>query len=304
MSKPRVRVPLSALHLRNIHLSPLLIMTQNKKKSKLLKRVLGGIAVIAVAAGGNVMLNGSSDNVVPSSTDTNLVRTEKNVRMEIPNFDGAKHGQQLKRKGFTLSYDSEMGTPQWVAWELTREETKGRLERTDWFEMDNDVKGKKVDYNDYSGSGYDRGHMAPAGDMKWDMQAMEESFLMSNICPQNHALNKGSWNDLEIEIRQWAKRYGKAYVVCGPIYEPDRKIKRIGKSRVAVPHYFYKAVLIYPNKKPLALGFVFSNDGKHGTISQSIVSIDQLEKRTGLDFFSALPDDEENALEAVTAKMP
>ena len=224
--------------------------------------------------------------------------------MEIPQNDGAPKGQRLDRKGYALSYDSDMGTPQWVAWELTREETRGKLERTDWFEADEDVRGKRVEYNDYSGSGYDRGHMAPAGDMKWDMDAMEESFLMSNICPQNHDLNKGSWNDLEVETRQWARKYGKAYIVCGPIYDSDKKVNRIGRSRVAVPHHFYKAVLIYPNGNPLVMGFVFSNDGKHKTMKQSLVSVDQLEKRTGLDFFSNLPDDEEKALEAVTATLP
>ena len=290
----------------------------NSKKKNPLMRWLGAVVVIGLAAGAKMLMGGDTNTAEEALSLTAMnqpvnsqkVSSKKSKKssnthlMEIPQNDGASKGQRLDRKGYALCYDSDKGTPQWVAWELTREETRGKLERTDWFEADEDVKGKRVEYNDYSGSGYDRGHMAPAGDMKWDMEAMEESFLMSNICPQNHELNKGSWNDLEIETRQWARKYGKAYVVCGPIYDSDKKLKRIGRSHVAVPHHFYKAVLIYPNGNPLVLGFVFSNDGKHKTMKQSLVSVDQLEKRTGLDFFSKLPDDEEKALEAVTATLP
>ena len=96
-------------------------------------------------------------------------------------------------------------------------------------------------------SGYDRGHMAPAADMKWSKQAMEESFYMSNICPQNPNLNRGDWNDLEEKSRQWAKKYGAVYIACGPIYDTKRP-KRIGNNKVAVPHAFYKVILINDKK--------------------------------------------------------
>lgn len=264
-------------------------MTNRKKKKNLIKTGLGGLFAIAFAMGGNIWLNNDA-----SSSE----------RMEIPVHVNASIGQRLERKGYTLSYDADKLTPQWVAWELTREETRGKLERTDWFETDYDIIGKQVNYNDYSGSGYDRGHMAPAGDMKWDMEAMEESFLLSNICPQNHELNKGIWNDLEVLTRQWANKYGKVYIVCGPLYNKEKKIKRIGKSKVAVPHQFYKAILLYLDKKPLALGFIFTNDGKYISLDDALVSIDQIEKLTGLDLFSTLPDNEEQTLEAVTASLP
>ena len=126
-------------------------------------------------------------------------------------------GQILKRKGYTLSYNADYKTPQWVAWELTKKETKGKEGRTDKFLPDPDVRGAKAYTGDYTKSGYDRGHMAPAADMKWSKQAMEESFYMSNICPQNPNLNRGDWNDLEEKSRQWAKKYGAVYIACGPI---------------------------------------------------------------------------------------
>ena len=110
-------------------------------------------------------------------------------RMEIPLMTSKKQGQIIQRTGYTLSYDVKNKTPQWVAWELTKTETKGNEERTNDFQPDPDVIGAKVVTYDYSGSGYDRGHMAPAGDMKWNKKAMQESFYMSNICPQNHNLN-------------------------------------------------------------------------------------------------------------------
>ena len=117
-------------------------------------------------------------------------------RMEIPLMTSKKQGQIIQRTGYTLSYDVKNKTPQWVAWELTKTETKGNEERTNDFQPDPDVIGAKVVTYDYSGSGYDRGHMAPAGDMKWNKKAMQESFYMSNICPQNHNLNTENWNDL------------------------------------------------------------------------------------------------------------
>ena len=112
-------------------------------------------------------------------------------------------------------------------------------ERTDKFLPDPDVRGAKAYSNDYTKSGYDRGHMAPAADMKWSKQAMAESFYMSNICPQNPNLNRGDWNDLEEKSRQWAKKYGAVYIACGPVYDHG-KPKRIGNNKVAVPDAFYK----------------------------------------------------------------
>ena len=217
-------------------------------------------------------------------------------RMEIPLMKN-KQGQIIQRTGYTLSYDAKNKTPQWVAWELTKEETRGEAERSQEFFPDPDVIGAKVITYDYSHSGYDRGHMAPAGDMKWSKKAMEESFYMSNICPQDHNLNTEDWNDLEMKSREWARRYGKVFIVCGPIYTGKRN-EYIGEHRVKVPDAFFKVILINDSRKQCALGFYFENEAGERPLTDYLVSVDEIEKMTSLNFFSALPDDLENQLES------
>ena len=221
-------------------------------------------------------------------------------QLEIPSMPKGKQGQVIQRTGYTLAYDKKTKTPQWVAWELTKEETKGNHERTDKFLPDPNVEGAKVVTTDYTGSGYDRGHMAPAGDMKWSKKAMEESFYMSNICPQIHHLNTGDWNELEANTRKWARRYGSVYVTCGPIYNGSRRTQYIGKNRVKVPDAFFKVILIQSPKKTCALGFFFENEAGQRPLNEYLVSVDYLEQTTGIDFFPALPDELENVLEAET----
>lgn len=221
-------------------------------------------------------------------------------QLEIPSMPKGKQGQVIQRTGYTLAYDKKTKTPQWVAWELTKEETKGNHERTDKFLPDPNVEGAKVVTTDYTGSGYDRGHMAPAGDMKWSKKAMEESFYMSNICPQIHHLNTGDWNELEANTRKWARRYGSVYVTCGPIYNGRRRTQYIGKNRVKVPDAFFKVILIQSPKKTCALGFFFENEAGQRPLNEYLVSVDYLEQTTGIDFFPALPDELENTLEAET----
>lgn len=222
-------------------------------------------------------------------------------QMEIPVMSAKKQGQVIHRTGYTLAYDAKTRTPQWVAWELTKMETQGTVERSNDFQPDPDVKGAKVVTKDYSHSGYDRGHMAPAADMKWSKKAMMESFYMSNICPQDHNLNTSDWSELENKSRQWARRYGKVYIVCGPIYNGKRN-EYIGDHRVKVPDAFFKVVLINEKKKQRAMGFYFENEAGERKLQEYLVPVDHLEQLTGMDFFSALPDNLEDRLEAETLK--
>ena len=217
-------------------------------------------------------------------------------KLEIPVINNGKQGQILQRTGYTLSYDSKTKTPQWVAWELTKDETSGKEERCTEFYSDPDVIGIQVESYDYSHSGYDRGHMAPAGDMKWSKQAMQESFYLSNICPQNHNLNTKDWNDLEMKTREWARRYGKVYVACGPIYN-GKSNEYIGEHRVKVPDAFFKVILINNDNKQCAMGFLFENEAGERPLEEYLTSTDYIEKLTGMDFFSLLPDEIEERLE-------
>ena len=209
----------------------------------------------------------------------------------------------LYRTGYTVSYNEYYKNPNWVAWELTREETKGETERYDKFMPDPDLSEPRVVHKDYTKSGYDRGHMAPAADMKWSKQAMIESFYMSNICPQTGNLNRGDWNDLEELCRDWAEKYGRIYIACGPIFD-SKSPKRIGGHKVAVPDRFFKVVLIYNRKNPIAMGFIFRNIAHSQDIDKYMVTVDSVENVTGMDFFSKLPDDVENRIESIIPNLP
>ena len=247
---------------------------------------------------------GSEDFKTFIGLETNQEKIENSAenaemsRLEIPIMPKGKQGQIIQRIGYTLAYDDKTKTPQWVAWELTKKETQGKEERTNKFLPDPDVIGTQIVTNDYSGSGYDRGHMAPAADMKWSKQAMQESFYMTNICPQDHHLNTQDWNELETKSREWARRYGKVYIVCGPIYNDTRRREYIGTHRVQVPDAFFKAILIHSSKKNCALGFLFQNEAGERPLTEYLVSVNQLETITGIDFFPALPDELEEKLEA------
>ena len=198
-------------------------------------------------------------------------------------------------KGMDVSFNPECHIPNWVAWELTKEETSGNIRRTDRFVSDPDVDGF-ADTWDYSYSGYDRGHMAPAGDMKWDAEAMAETFFLTNICPQAKSLNAGPWKRLEEKCRQWAEMDSAIYIVCGPVID-GKPIERIGDSGVYVPQKFFK-VILSPYTEPVrGIGFVMPNGKIKGGLQACAVSIDSVEKLTGFDFFASLPDEMEQEVE-------
>ena len=230
------------------------------------------------------------------------VKKAKVVRLyEIPAPLKDRPEQILHRKGYTTSYNSQTKTPNWVAWHLTKSHTYGSNQRSDEvFTEDADVKSPRATDNDYYNSRYDRGHMCPAGDNKWDKQAMQQSFLFTNICPQNHGLNKYEWNDLEILCRDWAREYGAVDIVCGPVYKSGEQ-KTIGKNKVWVPDAFFKVVLCRQGKAK-AIGFVYRNEGKKQPMADAVCTVDDVERLTGLDFFPELDDPTENRVEA-TAKL-
>lgn len=200
-------------------------------------------------------------------------------------------------KGMTVSFNPSTHQPNWVAWELLASETDGENPRERNFMPDPDVEGCATTA-DYRNSGYDRGHMAPAGDMKWSPESMRESFLLTNICPQAHDLNRGAWNKLEEKCRQRAVADSALIIVCGPIFTPGEGIERIGATGVAVPRRFFKVVLSPYADPPMAIGFIMPNGYVKGGMQACAVSVDSVESATGHDFFAALPDDIENRLES------
>ena len=204
--------------------------------------------------------------------------------------------QIIRHSGYTVSYNKDLKIPNWVSYELTREETKGKEKRSNRFITDPLVKGLIATNADYARSRYDKGHMAPAADMKWSPQAMEASFYFSNICPQHPQLNRRGWKKLEEKIRDWAIADSAIIIICGPII--TKQPKTIGKNKVAVPQQFFKVVLS-PFAKPMrAIGFLFNNRQAVEPLSTYAVTIDSIERLTNMDFFAPLPDEIENKIEA------
>lgn len=235
----------------------------------------------------------SQATVAASSVETSFVNSGP---YEVPRFNRVrKHSQQIEHKAYTVDYNEEWRLPNWVAYSLTDQQTKGPVERYNKFMPDPQVKGATAQFWDYRNSAYDRGHMVPAGDMKWDQTAMMECFYLSNICPQNHALNEGDWNYLENRVRGWANFFGKVYVACGPIVSEHPAV--IGENCIAVPDSFFKVVLCDMRGEWNAIGFVYPNNGTPHNLSFYCRTVDQVEEITGIDFFPGLPDDIENSVE-------
>lgn len=217
--------------------------------------------------------------------------------LEIPVRKKQCAEQIIVHTGYTVSYNQDWLIPNWVAYELSPNEVNGTFPRRGSFGPDPDVKGRTATTYDYSNSGWDRGHMAPAADMKWSAEVMLESFYLSNICPQDRGLNGGIWLNLEEAVRDWARSQGPIYVVCGPII--GEAFDTIGDNAVAIPNGFFKVVCKKVGGVYFAIGFIFPNKDVRGSIYEYAYSIDDVEAKTGFDFFSALPDSIENKIEAV-----
>lgn len=205
--------------------------------------------------------------------------------------------QILKRTGYVASYNKATLLPNWVAWHLTAERTEGSAKRSGVdFAEDTEVPEPRATDWDYYNSGYDRGHMCPAADNKWSKKAMEESFLFTNMCPQNGNLNRGDWNEMEMACRKWAKKYGGLYIVCGPILYKG-KHRTIGNNKVVVPEAFFKVVL-RTGDDPQAIGFIYKNTSGNRPKDSYVNTVDEVERITGINFFPSLPDDVEKKVEA------
>lgn len=229
-----------------------------------------------------------------SAKKSGAALTDADSLTKVVTADGTPE-QIVRYPGMTVSFNSDMHVPNWVAWKLTASMTEGGVSRENAFYNDPDVAGCAETY-DYSYSGYDRGHMTPAGDMKWSREAMHGTFSLANICPQAHSLNSGSWKKLEEKCRIWAKADSAIIIVCGPILT-DNIREYIGDTRVAVPKRFFKVILAPYANPARGIGFIMPNDKVAGGMQAAAVSIDDVEKATGLDFFSALPDEIETEVE-------
>ncbi len=211
---------------------------------------------------------------------------------------GAPAGQEQKisrifnREGYAFGYAEEYEQPLWVTYKLTYDELKNKkVFRTNDFREDPRVLSRTAQPADYSKSGYDRGHLAPAADMGWSKKVMSESFYMSNMSPQVPSLNREVWLKLEEKTRDIARKESEVFIVCGPYFESGKDIKTIGENKVAVPHGFYKVIFdLTPPRK--MIGFLFPNKKCRDDLRDYAVTVEDVEDKTGLTFFPVLQDQE------------
>jgi endonuclease G len=205
--------------------------------------------------------------------------------------------QLVRRVGYSLKYIEQYELPAWVAYILQSDQIGGGEERENEFMPDPVIRTGTATTSDYTKSGFDRGHLAPAADFKNSYQVMKETFYMSNICPQEPQFNRGIWLDLEKMVRVWAVKYDKVYVVTGPVLKEG--LTTIGRvNKIAVPEQFYKVVLYVKPPYVKGIAFLMENKPSEAPLSRFVVSIDQVERLTGIDFFPRLPDSIERKVEA------
>lgn len=201
----------------------------------------------------------------------------------------------IERRGYAMGYHERMRHALWVSYLLTAENLRSpQVPRPKRFLPDPAIKNDPVHPGEYTRSGYDRGHLAPSADMTYSRSTAEESFYMSNISPQLPALNRRGWKNLESAVRSWALKEGKLYVITGPIFSGR---KTIGRKHLAVPAYFYKIILdMTPPEKMIA--FIMPNKPAGKNLEKYAVTVDEVEKITGFDFFSEMDDETEKKLES------
>jgi len=197
----------------------------------------------------------------------------------------------LSYTGFDLAFNEQFEQAAWVAYVLTREEIEsGTIERSDNFRADRSIASGSASLADYRGSGFDRGHLAPAGDMKWDELAMSQSFLMSNMSPQTPAFNRGIWRKLETEVRNWAIDKDSLYVITGPLFSPADST--IGENEVGIPGYYFKVLVDLSPPDHDMIAFLLPNAASSEELLSFAIPVDSLEKLSAYDFFADAPEQE------------
>ncbi len=232
-----------------------------------------------------------------SSTQTTSVSTEyaSPQPLEHPVLKAGE--RPIKRQGYTLSWNTEARLPNWVAHTITPERLRSRVaKRASRFSKDVEVQNCPSEV-DYTHSSYQRGHMAPAADLAWSIQAMADSFLMSNVAPQKAHLNEHIWRRLETQIRKQAADAETTYIVTGPV--PEGICEKKLRKGICVPSRFFKAVLFQTGESYRAVAFVIPQDYTEPALAAYLQTVDALEAETGFDFFAGLPDPVENSVEAV-----
>lgn len=264
-------------------------------KKNVFRLILGLIFVFVILyLLSNVKTNSWEPDQSRSTQQSDVILSEaKTDGAQKSYYPESTTGEVIEHKHYTLSYSEEHEQPEWVAYKLTAENLrKKRVERAKKFTPDKAVKETSAYHNDYSHSGYTRGHMAPAGDMAFSKEAMRESFYMSNMSPQLKECNGGIWRELEETVRDWAYDNDELYIVSGPVLTVGHIIKKIGRNQVSVPDLFYKIIVDIKGHDKKAIAFLIPNERSERKLDKYIASIDEIESMLGINFFADFLDPE------------
>lgn len=255
--------------------------------------ILSFIFLLCISCRDDYLLNDFNSDSQVSNQESTKINWD-----EFDFYPTSTTGQIIRHDYYTLSYDEEHEQAEWVAYELKSGVSSYSDLKRPYFIEDPKVKTRSANWRNYKNSGFDKGHLCPAGDMKFSKKAYNETFYTSNISPQKSDFNAGVWNRLEQKVRYWADKYDGLYVVTGGVLENN--LKTIGHEDVSVPDYFYKVLFDVSNDKPRMIAFLVPHINSSRPLYEFVVSVDELEELTGIDFFHHLPNDIENQIEKST----
>lgn len=240
-----------------------------------------------------IFLFASLTNSVLTSTISK--KQENNKAQSFDFLPTSTTNQIVKHDYYSFSYNEKYEQAEWVAYELKKNYVRSSNFDRPYFIEDPKVKTRSADWRNYKKSGYDKGHLCPAGDMEFEINAYNDTFFTSNISPQIHDFNGGVWNRLEQKVRYWATKYDGVYVITAGVLQPN--LKTIGQEKVLVPNYFYKILLDNSNGNYKMIAFLVPNEKSDKPLYSFVVSVDSIEKMTGINFFPKLENKTENRLE-------
>ena len=215
------------------------------------------------------------------------------------NVENAEFFKILDHGCFVIHHNNQYKQANWVAYTLRKEHLEGEARRKNNFKPDPMLMPyQSASLADYKGSGYDRGHLAPAGDFKWSQECMDKSFYLSNISPQDPQQNRGVWKRLEDQVREYAAKYDSVLVVTGPVFQKNVAYNTLGSRKVVIPHLYYKALLVVKEGEKQTIAFVVPNEGSRKPLEEFVITVDSLEKLSGIDFFHHLPKKIQKKIEA------
>jgi endonuclease G len=213
--------------------------------------------------------------------------------------------EPANRKYFQLCHSSDLRIPLWVGYVLTKADLDGPAERPAGFKEDKALKKRGAKDTDYVGSGFSRGHMAPAEDFSRSKDAMKSTFILSNVVPQYQRVNGGRWAQLELMVRNLTRTAGRAYVFTGPLFE-EEDVETMVDTEVGIPTHTFKVILTVDSGETMKMYAVImpNADGVTGTVNSFATTVRAVEEKTGFDFFSALSRADQNRLEQRTELLP